>query len=426
MTTNEAYIATRDDQFFRAREALRSGYIAAGFEVIGEPDDGLVLRYNQQHFAITPEDIHEYAAGEALRTEGEISPVECSLVSANYREHVVQPLDPIRWRYLPPLEMGFVFGEPDEDGLYATIGAATTDFINFFRFNPVYMQICLERTSRVPADSPAVDIRQGFYRPPTIRVYNLGESAVSSALRRSSELIEYCLFEVSYLKRLPVGLAQEWPARRRLEDDSFKFGEDFAGNVLPLPPAEFNADVIQFYQMGVSTRIPVLQFWCFYQVLEYFFIRASDRHLHRQLANRLKDPRFRPSPTQLDRLVQDVIDHLDQVDEVQMVRNVLDRYLDDDELIAFIEAYETYLGEELYTRRRRLFGEDIQVRLVPGAVTEGVARTIMAIRQTLIFSSDRFSRTARGISFEQVTEAIRSEIPLMKFLAERVIIGSAS
>jgi hypothetical protein len=124
--------------------------------------------------------------------------------------------------------------------------------------------------------------------------------------------------------------------------------------------------------------------------------------------------------------VQDVIDHLDQVDEVQMVRNVLDRYLDDDELIAFIEAYETYLGEELYTRRRRLFGEDIQVRLVPGAVTEGVARTIMAIRQTLIFSSDRFSRTARGISFEQVTEAIRSEIPLMKFLAERVIIGSAS
>jgi hypothetical protein len=426
MTANEAYISTRDDQFYRAREALRSGYVAAGFTVDGQPDDSLTLRYNQQHFAITPEDIQEYAAGEALREAGETLPVECSLVSANYREHVVQPLDPIRWRYLPPLELGYVFGEPDDSALYATIGAATTDFVNFFRFDPAYIQICLERMSRVPVDGPALDIRHGFYRPPTIRIYNLGESALSAALRRSSELIEYCLFEVSYLKRLPVGLAQEWPARRRLEDDSFKFGEEFAGNVLPLPPAEFNADVIQFYQMGVSTRIPVLQFWSFYQVLEYFFIRASDQHLHRQLANRLKDPRFRPSPAQLDRLVQDVIDHLDLVDEIQMVKNVLDRYVDDDELIAFIEGYEAYRGEELYTRRRRLFGEDIQVRLVPGAVTEGVARTIMAIRQTLIFSSDRFSRTARGISFEQVTESIRPEIPLMKFLAERVIIGSAS
>jgi indole-3-glycerol phosphate synthase len=51
---------------------------------------------------------------------------------------------------------------------------------------------------------------------------------------------------------------------------------------------------------------------------------------------------------------------------------------------------------------------------------------IMAIRQTLVFSPDRFSRTARNITFEQLTDTVRLEIPLMKFLAERVIIGSAS
>jgi hypothetical protein len=105
---------------------------------------------------------------------------------------------------------------------------------------------------------------------------------------------------------------------------------------------------------------------------------------------------------------------------------VLDKYVDAEELIAFIRQYEAYLGDDMYTRRRRVFGEDVQVKLSADSVMEQVARTVMAIRQTLVFSPDRFSRTARNITFEQLTDTVRLEIPLMKFLAERVIIGSAS
>ena len=412
--------------FHQAKAALMDGYARAGLEIVRRADTEFVVSYNGIPFVVTGDDIDDYADCASVRSNGAAQPVECSLIARDYREHVVHPLDPIRWRYLPPLELGFVFGDSEGDDMYVTVGAATTTFVNYFRFDPMYLSICLERMARAPVSDRPLDIREGFYRPPTIRVHRLGQPSTAAALRVSSQIIEYCLFELSYLKHLPVGLASEWPARRRLQDDGFKFGPEFDGNNLPMPPASFNADVIQFYQLGSSSRIPVLQFWGFYQVLEYYFVRVSDEALHRDLANRLKDPRFKPTPTQLSRLVQDVVDHMDVMDKTQMLLNVLDRYVDPNDVIEFIRAYQDYLGDELYTRRRRVFGEDVQVRLDPETVLEMVARTVMALRQAMVYSPDRFSRTARSVSFDQLTDFVRLEIPLLKFLAERVIIGSAS
>lgn len=408
--------------FDEARQALRDQYAAAGFAVVEERDRQIELEYKDIPFVVTEEDINEYVD---CQMPAEVGPEECGLVTPDYREQVVQPLDPIRWRYLPPLEMGFVFGDPQSGETYLTVGAATTAFTNFFRFDPVYMEICRERMAHAPVNGSPTDIRRGLYRPPTIRVHGLGKKTIKDALAVSGELIDYCLFELSYLKHLPVGLARQWPARRRMEDDGFKFGGEIEGNVLPLPRVEFDIDVIQFYQLGMASRLPVLQFWAFYQVLERHFVESSDEILHRKLAARLNDPRFKPSSTQLDRVVQDVLDHLGETGDVEMLRHVLEKYVSEEELIAFIREYEEYLGAEHYTRRRRLFGEDLQVRLSPGTVIDNVARTVMTIRHTLVFSADRQSRTSRNIGFDQLAELLEPEIPLMKFLAERVIIGSA-
>jgi hypothetical protein len=413
-------------EFQKAKEELKQNYTDAGLLLVDENERDFILQYQDTAFRVTEKDIKEYAIAAPLRQKGQADPVECSVVTTAYREQVVQPLDPIRWRYLPPLEMGFVFGDPDGDEMYASVGAASRHFANFFRFDPTYLDICLERMTYAPKAGQPIDIRQGFYRPPTIRVYHIGEKDIKSALKSSTDILNYCLFELAYLKHLPVGLAQEWPARRRLQDDDFKFAEEFEGAQLPMPPADFNADVVQFYQLAASSRIPVLQFWSYYQVIEHYFVRVSDEDLHRQLSNRLKDPRFKPTSTQLDRLIQDVLDHMDTVDTLQMLTAVLEKFVDETELIAFIKDYEAHLGEPFYTKRRRIFGEDVHVKLSRGSVFENVARTIIAIRHNLMYSPDRTSRTARNISFEQLTEIIRPEIPLMKFLAERVIIGSAS
>lgn len=411
--------------FATAKQQLRENYVTAGLEVVEDDDKQVILRHCGKLFVITEADIRDYANTESLRIEATVAPVECGLCSATYREQVVQPLDPTRWRHLPPLEMGFVFGAPDADEPYVTIGAPSDEFLNFFRFDPTYLKICLERMERAPDVQKPLDIRQGFYRLPTVQAHNLNESNVDDAIKRAQQLIEYCFFELSYLRNLPVGFAEEWPARRRDGTDMFHYQENAADNLLPMPPAEFNPDIVGFYQLGVSSRIPVLQFWSFYQVIEYFFVRASDESLHQSLSNRLKDPRFKPSSAQLDRIIQDVADHINTIDETAMLEAVLGKYVDRTELIEFILQYEEYRDEPLYTKRRRLFGEDIEIKMDKDTVIENVARTIHAIRSTLMFSSDRFSRTARSVPFNRISETVKPEIPLMKFLAERIIIGSA-
>lgn len=412
-------------EFGQAKTVLRDNYVSAGLTLVEEHETQLILRYDDSLFVVTEEDIREYGDNQSFRVNASTIPSECAFTSPNYREQIIQPLDPIRWRHLPPLEMGFVFGSPSDDEIYVTIGAPSNDFLNYFRFEPAYLRICLERMEKAPHSDEPIDIRQGFYRLPTMKVFNIGGKNIQDALEISSKVIEYCLFELSYLKHLPVGLSEEWPAKRRLGGESFIYEEDFEGTNLPMPSVDFNPDVVQFYQLGVSSRIPVLQFWSFYQVLEYYFVRTSDEGLHTQIANRLKDPRFKPSSAQLDRLVQDVIDHMDSVDEVAMLEDVLEKYVDPEKMIDFIQQYEVFMNEPHYTKRRRVFGEDIEVKLDKDNVLEHVARTIHAIRDTLMYSSDRFSRTARHVSFEKVSEMVEPEVPLMKFLAERVIIGTA-
>ncbi len=412
--------------FEQAKKALLDGYIVAGMTLVEEQDRQVILQYHNSAFSVCEEDIQSYADSEALRISAQIKPVECGLVSTTYREQIVQPLDPTRWRHLPPLEMGFVFGAPDDDNMYVTIGAPSDDFVNFFRFDPIYLQICLERMRRAPDSDKPLDIRQGFYRLPTVKVHNIDERTIDNAWNTAQQVIDYCLFELSYLKGLPVGLAEEWPASRRMNADVFQFEEASEENLLPMPPADFDGDVVAFYQLGMSTRLPLMQYWAFYQVLEHFFVRIYDESLHKSLSDRLKDPRFKPSAAQLDRIVQDVIDHLDAVDEIAMLVSVLEKYVDPEKAIAFITQYETHLGEARYTKRRRLFGEDIEVKLDADTVLDNIARTIHAIRLNLLYSSDRFSRTARSVSYEKVSEIVKPEVPLLKFLAERVIIGSAS
>ena len=52
-------------------------------------------------------------------------------------------------------------------------------------------------------------------------------------------------------------------------------------------------------------------------------------------------------------------------------------------------------------------------------------KRVKIIRNALVHSSDRYERKERYIPTASAESEIRKEIPLMKYLAERVIIGSA-
>lgn len=414
--------------FGEAKDYLKNAYIQAGLNLTDEHPEELFFRWPRRErmvVRISQQEIAEYAEFEGLRPTFEKSPGECGICSPDYREHMVTRYDPRR--FIRRRDRVFAFGEPGGEDLYAEVGPATMLFVNFFRFDEAYCQLSIERMGRLYVrrhEDESVDMCDALYRPLTVRVHRLRARSVEAALKRSSPVIDACLFVLSYGQNITLTLEEEWP-RRRPRARPFQFGEPIRGSKLPLPQVTFNPDIVRFYQRGVGTDDPVHQFLSFYHVLEYYFVAVSDEQLYTKLSRRINDPRFSTTPSHLGRVIQDTIEHRRETNETEMLKLVLKKYVDEGELIEFIEAYEEYLAEKLYTKRRTIFGESIEVRLGPGHVAGNLAKRVKLIRNALVHSSDRYERQQRYIPTTKAEKMIRREIPLMKYLAERVIIASA-
>lgn len=412
--------------FDDAKDFLKNAYLQAGLSLADEHRKELFFDppRGETPIRVSEQEIREYAEFEHLRSTFQKLPTECSMCSSTYREHIVTWYD--ARRYLGPRERRFVFGEPSDEDLYAEVGPATESFVNFFRCDEAYCQSLIQRMRRSYGRRPdqSTDMSAVLYRPVSVRVYNLQEQSVEAAIKRSSQVIDACLFELSYLKNLTLRLEEEWP-RRLPRVRPFRFGEAFSGDQLPLPDVRFNPDIVRFYQRGMGTRDPVDQFLAFYHVLEYHFVSVSDAQLYTKLSRRINDPGFSTSSQNLDRVIQDTLNHRRETDETEMLKLVLKEYVEEADLIEFIEAYEEYLDDKLYTKKRTMFGESIEVRLSPSHVAGNLAKRIKAIRNALVHASDRYGRQQRYIPTAKGENVMRREIPLMKYLAERVITASA-
>ena len=430
------FVADQLAQFNEARESLKQGYISAGLELADENDKELFFQFSERSntsIKICQEEIEDFANFQRTRSEFETSPVECSLCSRSYREQSVGFLDSDRRRFFPMRDRKYVFGEAQEQEVYVEVGEATNHFVNFFRFDENYQQICIDRLQRRRINGRGNEIysrmSELIFRPMTVRVYNLNSPSIDVAIKRSNIIIDGCFFELSYLNNLTLTLEAEWP-RRQPRVKPFLFGEKIGGSQLPLPKVEFNSDLIRFYQRGMSTEDPVNQFLSFYQVLEYFFVTASDEQLYDKLSRKINDPRFTTSNNNLDKIIQDTLNHKGETDETEMLKLVLNKFIEREELIEFIEEYENYLEEtlkiqKLYTKKRTVFGESVEVKLEVGHVIGNVAKRIKIIRNALVHSSDRYERNQRYIPNTNSEKTIEREIPLIKYIAEKVIIASA-
>lgn len=426
-------------EFEEAKIILKNGYVDAGLELTDENSQELFFKRSKRFedktvICVSQEEIKEYVDFEELRLGLKSEPVECSICSPNYREHMVYFTSVANrgqlFRDRPSFskDKAILFGEKSEEKIYAEVGHSSIFFVNFFRFHEKYRKIFIE-TLRFSVRSYQVQnvplkMRDLLHRPLTIRVYNLAAASSEEAVKRSNQVIDSCLFELSYLKGITLSLQEEWTPRQQ-KVRPFQLGENYTNSEqLPLPKATFNSDIIRFYQRGMSTDDPVIQFLSFYQVLEYYFVSVSDKLLYDKLSRRINDPKFSTSQSNLDRIIQDTSNHKSQTNETDMLKQVLDKFIDETELIEFIKAYEIYLKNSLYSKKCNIFGEDIEVKLLLGHVFGNLAKRIKTIRNALVHSSDRYERNQRYIPTTSNENIIRSEIPLIKYLSEKVIIAS--
>jgi hypothetical protein len=154
---------------------------------------------------------------------------------------------------------------------------------------------------------------------------------------------------------------------------------------------------------------------------------VSNERLYEKLANQIKDPKFTVSQNkQIDQLVQIVDKHKRQTDETGMLKNVLNKYVDEAELIQFISSYEKHLNQNVYSTKHNVFGTEIAIPLQENHTIGNTAKHIKETRNAIVHSTDRYEGEIRHIPFSETTSEIERDIPLIKFLAERVIISSAN
>lgn len=407
--------------FKEAKERLIQIFIKLNFVIKNEEKGEIVFSKKNinANLTLTKENIENYIQSHEFISKLQNIPVESSICGLVYREQKVVYIDPRLARYPYLRRDPIIFGDKLSGKPYIEIGPASNNYVNFFLDNEELFRNFLRPIKRTG------NLFESFYKPLTIRIINMNKANIEDAITFSNSLFEACLFELSYTSNYSLYLSDVFPTFRRRtfslkEPISFRVNRRF-------PSIFYNSDLIRFYQRGVGTDIPILKFLAFYQVLEYFYIKVSDENLYFRLSSILNNPLFNStSSTSFDKLIQEIHDHKKESDEKRNLNLVLKKYINEDDLIEFLKAYQEFLGEKYCNKQKDIFGEKISLSITPGYVFDNVAKLIKTIRNALVHSSDSYERQERHIPFSESTEIVKKEIPLVKFLAEKVILQSAS
>lgn len=407
------------------KNIFKQNYSSERFELADEHQDELFFKNKRGDlFRISSEDLNRYKEFEKIRKEYQAGPYECSMVSKDYREQMISPAD----RFMRPfMRNGRIeFGGDDCGGLRVEIGDASDEFKNYFRFNEDFFTISMDRLMRIGPGRYQSDKELWDYTftPTTIKVFNVGAKDTTDAVKKTDPLIEGCLFNQSYLNGQVFSIDEEWP-KRFSRKRPFRMDESERRDKLPLPKGKINKDIIRIYQRGMATEDPVNQFLSFYQVMEYFFVAISDEELYRKLASIINDPSFVSRPRNLDKIIHETTSHKRETDETEMLRMVISKNCDESFLQDFIKRYEAHLEESWYTKKRTLFGVDTQVNTGSGHVIGNVSKRIKLIRNSLVHSSDQYNRKETFIPSQASEDIIRKEVPMVRHLAEKVIISNS-
>lgn len=109
-----------------------------------------------------------------------------------------------------------------------------------------------------------------------------------------------------------------------------------------------------------------------------------------------------------------------------MLRDVLDKYVPEEDFIEFVNALEQERGEKLYSgSKQRIFGEQLSIKLEKGHALSNTSALLKHIRNALVHSSDRYSRDDCFLPFTESEEIVVKYLPLVQYMAEKVIFATA-
>jgi hypothetical protein len=200
------------------------------------------------------------------------------------------------------------------------------------------------------------------------------------------------------------------------------------GEVDP-PRRLYNEDLIHHYLLAVSTDNPVVQFLSYYHILEHYFEAVFNDDLIDSIKERLTHPGFsykrKKDIEQIINLIKKSLRVRNDgvgFSENEALRLCLERFVSIPELVTRLEEYDRTVLD-YYRDNKVSFADGVAVDLrggdSEGDIRKNLARRIYATRNALVHSKDG----ERGNYTPFIDErALAREIPVMRFMAEMVIL----
>lgn len=390
-----------------------------------EPSQTLFPEPARLKYKILEEDLKSYIDYQRQNYKSE--PFETCLKNDKYFEQSIVLINR-KHRFSLPNNYEIKF---KKEGIDIEISPASVDFKNHHRFSELSR---IHSLWRGEVDLEFIKINDFLYNPDTIKVRHQGNLEYYEI----HNLIESCLFYYTFNNKEIIWKLEEVLPKPTTFPRKEKLNYNLQGTI-----KKYNSKLLQYFKQGLEAENnPVYQFLSFYHVLEYFFVLVSDEKLYTDLRSIINQPNFNTvNEKNLDKIIQQIKQHRNMTDETQMLKNVLEKYITDyvkKELLDFIQNQYPFKDEKgkswLLMNKNHDFETvfSSEKEKYQGIKTDNghdvlgqCAIRIKTIRNALVHSSDRYERQERFIPNKHNKQLLEKEIPLIKFLAEQIIIASA-
>ena len=184
-----------------------------------------------------------------------------------------------------------------------------------------------------------------------------------------------------------------------------------------IPSVNYDETLLKFYKNAIVAKTVNHAFLSFYHVIEFYFLKCTEKNLQQQLKFFIDDPKFNSTQNNLEQLITTIKKYNYENDENKMLLCVLHEYIQAEALLSFVRSLGIKRGEGI-----DIFGENIEKKgLEENNVIEVVGKTIKAIRNGIVHSSDKYNRAERFIPFSESEEIVKKYLPVVKFIAEKII-----
>ncbi|MFJ6388918.1 hypothetical protein ACIQJT_15060 [Streptomyces sp. NPDC091972] len=270
----------------------------------------------------------------------------------------------------------------------------------------------------------------GLGRFPTLRISGVTVTRHDEALDILTRVSGALFFELDLQHGISPELALSMTATRERLRGRFRQRREVSQETPRNPQNQYPEKPLNLYWYGrSSSRLPLLEYLAYYQVLEYFFPSFSRRETLERLRNELLDPRFRPDD---DNNLVRIINLASGtgrgfISEREQLRSTIGGCVTEDHIRDFITG-DDILSDHFSGKQKIKDVAHLNLADAKSDLLTAVANRVYDIRCRIVHAKEDGGSSAVDLLLPFSTEAdsLGPDIALARFLAQKVLIAGAS